>query len=161
MAVTYFSGVNARISSAPIAVVAGTDIVVALGSETKTNMVEMVSWKITSDSENAKVVAAGSPTDAQLNVYPIFLRGAVVNPTIAIEGVYNGDSAAGASSDARFAEGGYVVMNLVYQVTGLWGYYGVIAKVQNVSKGSKIAGEPATISFNLLVNGALPLPSTS
>ncbi len=161
MATTYFSGVNGRIKSAPIAVVSGVDIVVALGTETQTNMVEMVSWKVSSNTENAKVVAAGSPSDAQGNIYPIFLRGAIVNPTIDFEGVYNGDSVAGANTDARFTIGGYVVMTLLYQAVGLWGYYGIVAKVESIDKGTKIAGEPATISGRLLVNGVFPLPSAS
>lgn len=161
MATTYFSGVNGRVSSAPIAVVAGVDIVVALGTETKTNMVEMVSWRVNPDSDNAEVVAAGSPATAQGNIGPIYLRGGVERTTIDIDGVYNGDSVAGAASDVRFTEGGYVVMNLLFHAVGLWGYYGVVGKVKNQSKGTKIAGEPATISFQLLLNGVLPLPSAS
>lgn len=161
MATTYFSGVNGRIKSAPIAVVAGVDIVVALGTETQTNMVEEVSWKVRSSTENSKVIAAGSPTDPQGNIYPIFLRGAIVNPIIDFEGVYNGDSVAGASSDARFTIGGYVVMTLLWHAVGLWGYYGVVAKVESIDKGHKIAGEPGTITGSLLVNGVFPLPSAS
>lgn len=158
---TPFSGVNSRVSSAVVVPVPGVDLVTPLGTEVKTNMMEYTSFSVSRPRTSGQVLAAGSPVDAQGNIYPRQIRGGVVNPKISLEGIYNGDSGAGFSTDARFAIGGWVIMNLVFQAVGLWGYYNVLACVTDSGPSTKIGADPASIRIELLVDGLFPAPSTS
>lgn len=161
MAQSPFSGVNSRLKSAPIAVVNTSDLVTPLGTETLTNMVEYASWNVDRSRAGGQVLTASAPADAQGNISPRKLRGGVVNPKITIEGIYNGDQAAGASSDARFTIGAFLVLNLIFHQYSLWGYYNVVAEVVSSSAGTKIGPDPATVRVELEVDGLLPAPSTS
>jgi hypothetical protein len=161
MASNFFSGVNGRVFSAPIAPILSSDLVVALGTETKTTMLEYVSWSRSLPREGGMVLTAGSPGDAQGNIYPRRLRGGVVKPKVSLEGIYNGDATAGASSDARFTIGAFIVFNLLFHAVGLWGYYGLQGVVTDSTAGTKIGPDPATVKIEIEIDGTFPLPSTS
>ena len=136
MAFNPVSGTQSRVTSAVIAAVTTTVLVVPIGTEVRTNMLEHVSWNVSRSREGGSVLCAGSPVDAQGNVYKRKLRGGIVNPTVSLDGVYNGDSVAGASSDARFTVGSFIIFNLLFHATGLWGYYGVVGVVKSSSAGT-------------------------
>jgi len=161
MAFTPFSGVQSRVTSGVIAPVSSTDLVVPLGTEVKTNMLEHVSWSVSRPREGGSVLSAGCPVDAQGNVYKRKLRGGVVNPTISLEGVYNGDSAGGASSDSRFTVGAFIVFNVLFHATGLWGYYSLVGVVKSSGASTKMAGDPAAFKCEIEIDGSFPAPSTS
>lgn len=155
------SGVIAQVRSALIAPVSGVALVAPTGSEAKTAMLGFTEFTITPQLTGGEIVAAGCPADAQGNIAARQTRGGVVRIKVNLKGVYDGDAVAGASSDARFAVGAFLVVDMIYNSVTGWGRYGCVGRVASPVTNTKVGPDTAGVSVDIDVDGFLPAPSTS
>ena len=156
---TPFSGVNAIVKAIAVTPDLTQDQVSAPGGAT-TNWLEFTTFTIDRTQEGPEVISSACSSDAQGNIWPIKLRGGLARATIDLEGVYNGDSTAGAATDVRMIIGGHVKLDLIFHATNTYGIYAILAKVVDSSTSAiKKGSDPHMVKLKLEVNGVLPAPS--
>lgn len=153
-----FTGTNATVKS-----IAGTpdlnsDLYTApVGSTVE--MMEFVSFDIARNREGADLICSANPSDSEGNLVRRRLRGGILKNKVSLEGVYNGNSASGANTDARFQLGAIIKLDLIYHEMNGYGIYSIVGDVVSVSSGTRKEGKPATVKIEIEVDGAVPAPS--
>lgn len=151
-----FSGVNARVKAVAITPVLTTDVVTVSG--TTTAWLEHTGWNLEKTADGPKIYTANSSADAEGSIAPQLLRGSLLSNKLNLEGVYNGGTT---TTDARFKEGSFVKIDVIFHATYALGYYGMLAKVVSFKPGAKIGPEAIQVSIGLEISGLVPAPSTS
>jgi len=151
-----FSGVNARIKAVAITPVLTTDLVTVSG--TTTAWLEHTGWDFDRSADGPKIYTSNSTADAEGSIAPLLLRGSLLSNKLNLEGIYNGGTT---TTDARFKEGSFVKIDVIFHGTYGLGYYGMLAKVVSFKPGAKIGPEATKVSIGLEISGLVPAPSTS
>lgn len=130
---------------------------------TRTALTGNFSWTIDPSIDSAKFMGSGSPIDAYGVLYPLAMKGGIMNWTVTINGTVNGNSGTGLSTFARLVHAAFAGFDLYFNKFQPYGYIGCIGKIKQISSGAdmKNTGDPSAFSCQIEGHGALPIPSFS
>ncbi|OWK34294.1 hypothetical protein [Fimbriiglobus ruber] len=156
MAFTIWAGTSGRLSSGLVAYQTGTDLpIITPSSITRLPNAEINKWSVAPKTDGGKFIGFENPVGEYGNVYEYQLQGGITSWSVQVSGTYNSDAAG--TTDSKFPDGAFVVLDLIISKLSPLGRYGCVAKITDRSQDvDGTTGNPGAFSFTAVGSGALP-----
>lgn len=155
-----FAGTSGDFQCAIVGVITNTDMINTTSPPSPTSVLELTKWDFGDDVAGAEWVGFGAVADALGVLGKELPQGGISDWSVDLEGAYNGDSGASASTYARLKRGTFVHFNLIYHKASGLGFRGCFGKVVSFGGGSDAEGQKAS-PVRIKIKGLrlLPVPS--